>query len=152
MVVAVLSMAKAPIAIDAEWRKRLDRFGELEVKYQQAKPWIKERETLKEQIRGRFDTAAKPESGYRADGELYHVDLSPKEEKTVFFDKAKAFAALKKALGTKLTDALTYTLKLLDEAGVSADERTKFLRKERIGARDVTAVPKTAPASAGKAA
>lgn len=131
---------------EAEFRKILDRFGELDTCYRQAKPWLDEREALKVQIRAHCDDqpAALP---VRLEGTLYYVNLSPKEKKRTVIAPGKVFAALKKSIGLeKLAEALSYTMKLID-AHLPKAEQVGLIREELTGARDVTAVVITAPAA-----
>jgi hypothetical protein len=143
----------APIPIDVRtspesvYRAQLDRFGYLDTRYREAKPWLTEREALKKLIQVRHDLDA-AELPIRDEGSLYFVDLTPREQQRVVTSKTKAFAALKKALGIKaFTEALTYTFKLLDEF-VPSEKQAAFVTQARTGPRDVTGVIKTAPQAA----
>ena len=134
--------------IDEGFSKVLDRFGALDLWIQQNKPKLDEHAKLKKLIRERLDGAAPADQPYRAEGLEYYVDLGQKENQREITDPVKCFNALKKALGLDaLVRALKYTLKLID-AHVSPEEQKKFVKQERTGARDVTAVLKSAPTAA----
>jgi hypothetical protein len=123
---------------EAEDRKLFDRAGVLYTRYCEAKPMLKEWEAVKKLIRDRHENHASGEP-IRETGNLYHVDLSPRENEWTITSKTKAFAALKAALGAKLAEALGYTKKLI-EAHVPAAKRDAFSATLRTGTRDVTAV------------
>jgi hypothetical protein len=132
---------------DAEFRKLLDRFGVLDTRYREAKPMIKERETLKKLIESRYESKPGAEA-IRATGNLYYVDLGARDHERRITHQFKAFTALKKAMGiTQLIGALKFTMKLID-AHVPTEQQSGFVVTERTGPREVSAVLIKAPEAA----
>lgn len=125
---------------------QIDRYGYLDARYLEAKKWLDERETLKKVIQ-EHSTSAPADQPVRLEGKLYVVDLGLRENKRAVTNKARAFAALRKVLGMSgLTEALSYTLKLLDEHVPEASQ-TAFVSTERTGPRSIRSVIKAAPAA-----
>lgn len=123
---------------ETEFQHKLDRCGYLLARYRENKPWIDELSTLKDQIRERYATEEGGKS-FRAMGEKYYIDLTVKEEQRKVTSPAKAFAALRKAVGLEaLLARITITLKLIDEF-IPTDQQGKFIIKERTGSRDLSA-------------
>lgn len=136
-----------PIPIDSALRIKLDRCGLLLEDYRRHKPWIDELEKLKKEIRATCANEA-AELPVRLEGGVYYIDLGPRENEKRITDKAKAFAALRKAMSMeKLIEALEYTFKLLDR-WVPEPLQKKFVIKELTGSRTITAVRKEAPEAA----
>jgi len=125
----------------------LDRFGYLDAQYSAAKHWLDERETLKKQIQTAFESHPADQPIHLA-GELYLIDLTVRANCRTVFCKAKAFAALKKAIGIDtLIAGLTFTLKLIDEF-IPAEKQKAFITADRSGPRDIRSIVKAAPKSA----
>ncbi len=142
-----IDAARPAIKIDSAFRAKLDRFGSLETRYREAKPWLDERDALKKTIQDLYAATPGTEP-IRATGNLYYVDLSLREYQRKVTAPAKAFNALKKAMGvTALINGLTYTMKLLD-AHTTEDQRKAFIVNERTGPRDISAVIIAAPKAA----
>lgn len=126
-------------------RASLDRFGFLDALYREAKPWLDEREALKKAIQAEHENTP-GDQPIRCAGSLYYVDLTMRENQRSVTDKPKAFAALRKALGLeKLAEALSYTLKVLDEH-VPSQKQAPFVSSARTGPRTVTAALIAPPA------
>jgi hypothetical protein len=126
------SPANAPLS--PEFRKKLDRLGYLQGRYSTEKYWIDELDVLNKAVQAHFKDAPANEP-IHAEGELYAVDLTQRENQQKITDKSKAFSALRKAMGiTALIDALSYTVKLLD-AHVPKDRQAAFVANERTGPR-----------------
>ena len=125
----------------AELRKKFDRLGYLLDVERRNKPLMNELKALKDEVRGQFAShpAANP---VRAEGNVYYIDLTACEERREVTDQKQAFEALQKAAGMeKLLEGLTLPFKLLD-AWLDTDQQKAFVKKERTGARDVSAVLK----------
>lgn len=117
--------------------KDIDRLGYLLAKEHADKPWRKELADLKAKLQGHCQDfpAGSP---VHLQGSLYYLDFTPRELKREITNKPKAFAALRKVMGlSALTQALTYTFKLLD-AHVPEAEQSKFVEITQTGSRDVT--------------
>jgi hypothetical protein len=141
-----IDVSRSAQADDALWRAKLDRFGYLDQKCRAAKPDLKERDDLRTEIQEKYkdEPALKPK---RVSGNLYYVDLSICESQRKITCKSKAFAALRRALGvTRLAEALSYTLKLLDEH-VPVEKQKAFVSTAATGPRDVSAVLIAPPAA-----
>lgn len=119
----------------------LDRAGFLLDEYRRNKPWLDELKRLKAEIRAHCEPMA-GNAPVRLEGAQYYIDLTRKENEKRVTDKAKAFAALKKAMGLeRLVQAITVTFKLLDQ-WVPAAQQTPFIVTEHTGSRDIECVRK----------
>jgi hypothetical protein len=136
----------ASLPPDPEFLAKVDRFGYLDERYYANKHWLDERESLKKVIQEQYKDhpANQP---VHTEGTEYMVDLTIRENQQKITDKAKAFRALRKAMGiTPLIEALTYTLKLLDAH--IPKQKQSFVVTERTGPRTLTSARKTAPKAA----
>ena len=117
---------------------KVDRAGYLLARLAEAKPWIKELESLKKELQEAVDDkpADKP---VRLQGGVYYVDLSPRESKREITNKSKAWAALKRAIGLEaLIASLAIPFKLLDQH-IQPEDQAAYTQVERTGSRDVSA-------------
>jgi hypothetical protein len=125
----------------------IDRYGYLDARYLEAKSWLDEREALKKTLQDlhKDAPAALP---IRLEGDLYAVILGVRENQQTITNKPMAFAALRRVLGiAALTEALSYTLKLLD-LHVPKDKQAAFISTARTGPRSIRSVIKSAPTAA----
>jgi hypothetical protein len=128
----------APVSIDEAFKKKVDRCAYLMARYQENKPWLDELEALKTQVREKY-VNQNSLTGFRCVGHSYYIDLTQKDKKRTITSPAKAFAALRKAIGIdKLLERLTITLKLIDEFIPAADQAA-FVKEEHEGSRDLKA-------------
>lgn len=135
--------ALATLSLDSEQCKLVDEAGELQRWYQEIKPRLDRLDDLKSSFRELAEKLP-ADQAIRGEGGQYFVDLTMREEKRNITSKAKAYAALVKAMGAeKLKEALTYTFKLLD-AHVPEEDQKKFVTEARTGSRDVSFVKKAA--------
>jgi hypothetical protein len=122
-----------------EFRMKLDRLGYLLDEERRHKPAMAELKALKEESRAFVNASYPADKPQQLSGNVYRVNFGMRENESTV-DKPKAFAALKKALGlTKLADALSYTLKLL-ETHLTDEQRVGLVTKERTGSREIDAV------------
>lgn len=126
---------------------QIDRFGYLDTRYREAKPWLDEREKLKASIQAHYQ-AEPADEPVRGAGTLYWVDLTAREKQRKITSKAAAFLALRHAMGlAALQQALSYTLKLIDE-WIPAEKQGSFVTEARTGPRDIRVVLKVSPEAA----
>lgn len=119
----------------------IEEFGELDRRYQEAKPWLDRREDLKAKFREQTDPAP-AELPYLVESPNFTLQLSAKGQKREITDKKRAFEALKKTLGiTKLIQAVGITFKVLDQH-LSEEQQKPFVSRKYTAAREVTVVAK----------
>lgn len=130
--------------LSSEQRKLIDVYGELDRRVQEFAPYRKLHEKLKKQILG-WTEGAKADAPVSLEGERYTLQISEREQERVVFNLKKLIARLGRKLYTQLLRAPTFGA--IDEH-IPAAEQSDFIRREHVGHRNVTAVPKALPAEA----
>lgn len=131
------------VQVDAaeQFKQKLDRLGSLLYRElsSDAEPWRAELKALKTEIQAHY--AGHPaDVPIRAAGDRYFIDLTVRENRRSITDPQKAFDALKKAMTmAKLVEALKIPFSLLDR-WVTADRQAAWVKQERSGSRDISAV------------
>lgn len=148
--VPIGSPRKSPPALpppDPEIIALLDRCGVLDDRYAAEEHWIDERTAVHKKVQDHYQDHP-ADLPIHAEGDEYIVDLTIRENQQKITDKAKAFASLRKVMGlSKLIEALTYTLKLLD-AHIPKEKQAGFVMKERTGPRTLRSARKITPKAA----
>lgn len=129
-----MSKSKAKPAITPQ---QIDRCAYLLARKAEAKPWLDELTKLQALAQDHCEQFPADQS-VRLPGDRYYLDLGLREERREIFNQAKAWNALKQAMGLpKLIQAVKITFKLLD-ASIPVDEQGAYVSKERTGSRDMT--------------
>ncbi len=125
----------------------IDRFGEESRREAELKAELKvvtaRRSELEDQI-GAHYLNHPAEAGDVAHGELYLVEVSPKEFERKIIDKAKLFKLARLSMADFLELACTITLAWVDKA-IPEKKHHLFLTKEQTGSRRYKAVRKSDP-------
>src|SRR6266496_777840 len=130
----------------ADLAAKVDRCAYLICLEQEAKPWRDELKRLKGELQTHCENLP-AELPTRLVGKKYYLDFSAREMQRKITNPAKAFNALKRAIGiTRLIEAITITFKLLDQH-VDAADQAAYVVKDRTGSRDIEAGVILAPAT-----